>query len=180
MGESAAWKIRLTRELSGAERLAVLGIGNVLKGDDAVGVRTVEILRRSLGPRPGPKILLLAAHEAPENFTGKIRAFRPAATLLIDAVSFGFPPGTVSVIDASSLPDDDISTHRISLSALSGFLGATVGCRVLMIGIEPQEFTGGQPLTPAVEKAALAIARHLARLAGRRLRSSSASKHKYS
>ncbi len=49
MRKPAAWKARLARELGRPERLAVLGVGNVAKGDDAAGVRAAEALARRTG-----------------------------------------------------------------------------------------------------------------------------------
>ena len=180
MRKSVAWKTRLTKEMGRVEKLAVLGVGNVLKGDDAVGVRTIEALRTLVGPQPCPKLLLLAAYEVPENYTGKIRDFQPTHTLIIDAVSASWPAGTVFVVDPRDLPDADISTHRTSLSVLARFLETTMRCRVLMLGVEPEEFLSGRGLTPAVQDAAEAISRYLAGFVRRRLRSSSASERRYS
>ncbi len=82
--------------------------------------------------------------EAPENFTGAVRAFAPSHVLVLDAASAGFPPGTVFPVDPSAVPDEDVSTHRTPLSTLADYLERTVGCRVLVLGIEPKAFSPGR------------------------------------
>jgi len=180
MSKPRAWKARLARELGRPEKLAVLGVGNVSKGDDAAGVRAAERLAGLVAATPRPRLKVFVAGEAPENFTGAVRAFGPSHVLVVDAAAAGFKPGTVFQIAAAAIPDDGISTHRTPLSRLAAYLEKTAACRVLILGIEPESFAPGAPLRPAVRKAAGEIAEYLAGFARRRLRSSSASKHRCS
>jgi len=167
-----AWKAWLSRELGRAERLAVLGVGNVARGDDAAGVRAAEALARRTG---AARLAVFVTEEAPENFTGAVRAFAPSHVLVLDAASVGYPPGTVFPVAPLAVPDEDVSTHRTPLSTLAEYFERTVGCRVLVLGIEPKAFNPGAPLSAPVRRAVGEVASYLAGLAGRRLRSSSAS-----
>lgn len=180
MSKRMAWKARLARELGRPDKLAVLGVGNVDKGDDAAGVRTAEKLAGLLAATPCPRLKVFAAGEAPENFTGAVRAFGPSHVLVVDAAAAGFKPGTVFQVDAAAIPDDGVSTHRTPLSMLAAYLENTAACRVVILGVEPESFVPGAPLRPSVRKAAGEIAGYLAGFARRRLRSSSASKHRCS
>lgn len=175
-----AWKARLARELGRPEKLAVLGVGNVGKGDDAAGVRAAEKLAGLLAVTPCPRLKVFLTGEAPENFTGAVRAFGPSHVLVVDAAAAGFRPGTVFQIPAAAIPDDGISTHRTPLATLAAYLEKTAACRVVILGVEPESFVPGAPLSPSVRKAAGEIAEYLAGFARRRLRSSSASKHRCS
>ena len=56
-------------------RVAILGVGNEMKGDDGAGVRVVRELSQRMPATPG--VLLVDAGQAPENFTGPLRRFRP-------------------------------------------------------------------------------------------------------
>ena len=180
MNKRPTWKARLARQLGRPEKLAVLGVGNVSKGDDAAGVRAAEKLAGLVAGTPYPRLKVFVAGEAPENFTGAVRAFGPSHVLIIDAAADGFTPGTVFQVDPATIPDDGISTHRTPLATLAAYLEKTAACRVVILGIEPESFVPGTSLRPSVQKAAGEIAEYLAGFARRRLRSSSASKHRCS
>jgi hydrogenase 3 maturation protease len=146
------------------DRVAVIGIGNEMNGDDAVGVRVVRRLAARLGRRED--VLLIEAGTAPENFTGPLRRFQPALILLIDAASFDRPPGTTTMI---SWPDTDgfsASTHTLPPSVFCQYLVAELGCRVALIGIQPAGLDFGRPLSAPVAAAAGRLTRTLGRWLG--------------
>jgi hydrogenase 3 maturation protease len=180
MRKPEPWKARLAKELGQPERLAVLGVGNVSRGDDAAGVLCAEALVRLAAPSANPRLKVFVAHEAPENFTGAVRDFGPSHVLVIDAAAGGYPPGTIFPVDPAVIPDEDVSTHRAPLSTLAAYLERTVGCRVVILGIEPGAFETRAALSPGVQAAVESLSVWLAAFIGRRLRSSSASGHRYS
>ncbi|MEN6311708.1 MAG: hydrogenase maturation protease, partial [Acidobacteriota bacterium] len=116
MRKTMAWKARLARELGRPQKLAVLGVGNVSRGDDAAGVRAAEALARLVGAAAGRRLKIFVTHEAPENFTGAVRDYGASHVLVIDASAGGFPPGTIFVVDPASIANVDVSTHRTPLS----------------------------------------------------------------
>jgi len=59
----------------------VLGIGNPLRGDDAVGLRIIQNL---MGKVPDD-VLLLECEMVPENYLSKIEQFKPTHVLMVDA-----------------------------------------------------------------------------------------------
>jgi hydrogenase 3 maturation protease len=174
------WQKRLEKEFGRFERLAVLGVGNVAKGDDAAGVLCAQALAKLIDRRTAARLKIILAYDAPENFTGDIRKFQATHVLITDVAAAGFPPGTVFLFDPADIRDDDASTHRAPLSLLARYLEKTAGCSVLVLGIEPKSFEPGASLSlelaRAVEKAAVG----LAAFARRRVRSSSASRRRYS
>jgi len=180
MSKTVAWKARLAKELGRPEKLAVIGVGNVAKGDDAAGVRAAETLVRLVGPGARARLRIFVTHEVPENFTGAVRAFAPSHVLVIDTAAAGFKPGTVFVVDPAAISREEISTHRTPLSTLAAFLEETVGCRVVILGVEPEDFTAGASLRPSVQAAVGRVAGYLAGFVSRRLRSSSASRRRCS
>jgi len=180
MLKAMAWKRRLARALGRPEKLAVLGVGNVARGDDAAGVRVAEALTSLAGGGATPRFKVFVTDEAPENFTGPVREFAPTHVLIIDAVAAGFRPGAIFIVEPGAVPEEDVSTHRTPLSTLAGYLERTVGCRVVILGIEPAALAPGAPLSPAARRAIERVAASLARFASRRLRSSSASGRRYS
>lgn len=78
-------------------RNAVVGIGNELRGDDALGC---EVARRLLPiAQDHPDWLIIDAGPVPENFSGVLRRFAPQRIFLVDAALMGEPPGAIRLID---------------------------------------------------------------------------------
>jgi hydrogenase 3 maturation protease len=177
------WRGALSKELKKAVRLFVLGVGNRRKGDDAAGGLCVRLLSkqmvrrkrraddtpaesasslRATKKRPPRQLRVFDAGETPESATGLVREFGPTHVLVIDAAVGGHQPGTIFVIDKTNIRQDDISTHRIPLAHLVRYLEQSVGCRVILLGIEPQEVAWGKPMSAAVREAVSVLAAGLA------------------
>jgi len=135
--------------------VAVLGMGNVLLGDDAVGPTVVETLRvwyelpdevecADIGT-PG---LDLVPHMAGRR-----------AVILVDAVAAAGPPGTVRVWDreriASAAVTGRLSPHDPGLAeTLAALEFSGEAPEVLhVVGIVPAETGTGLGLSPAVREA---------------------------
>lgn len=143
-------------------RVAVLGIGNALNGDDGAGPAVVERLQTILPPRPD--LLLLDGGVAPENETGTLRRFAPDLVLLIDAAQMDAPPGTVRWIPREQIGGLSASTHSLPLSLLVTYLQAELGCTVVLVGIQPASNETGAPLSAPVRAAVETVAGALAGL----------------
>jgi len=139
---------------NGDRRVAVMGIGSPIRGDDAVGLLVVEELQR-FGLR---NILLVSAETVPESFTGKIRDFEPTHVLMIDAAHFGGDPGNTRMISKAAIGGSTISTHSIPLSVLINFIENTTRSRVALLGVQPKEMELGSEVTPDVREASRKIA----------------------
>ena len=167
------WRAALRREVRRSARVAVLGVGHPSRGDDAAGTL---VARRILAGRalPPERALVVAAGEAPESFTGVVRRFGPDLVVVVDAARGGRRPGRVFLFDERDIADEDLSSHRIPLSRLARYVRETMGCRVVLVGIEPAAVAPGPDgeLTPAVGRAVAGLAGLLARALA--VRSSSA------
>jgi hydrogenase maturation protease len=180
MSKRPAWKARLARELGRPEKLAVLGVGNLGKGDDGAGVRAAEGLLRRTGRTGRPGLAVFIAHEVPENFTGPVRRSGASVALVIDAAAAGHDPGTIFLVDPAAIPAEEVSSHRTPLSTLASYLTRTAKCRVVILGIEPRGFVEGAGLSGPVREAVKEVIRWLADYISGRVRSSSASERKCS
>jgi hydrogenase 3 maturation protease len=138
----------------GDRRVAVMGIGSSIRGDDAVGLLVVEELQR-FGLR---NILLVSAETVPESFTGKIRDFEPTHVLMVDAADFGGDPGDAKMIPKAAIGGSTISTHSMPLSVLIDFIEKTTESRVALLGVQPKEMELGSEVTPDVREASRKIA----------------------
>jgi len=117
------------------------------------GVRPGPASPEAGGKRASPAVQVLDGGAAPENATGIVRRFRPTHVLIIDAADGGRAPGEVFFIDEKKIADDDLTTHRVPLSRLVRYLEEDIGCRVMLVGIQPGELSEDAPMSPAVKAA---------------------------
>lgn len=158
------WRRRLRQEFQEAKRVAILGVGNKLKGDDAAGILCAEGLNRLMRGKIPARLKILLGREAPENQTGRIRKFNPDLVLILDAVLGSHKPGAVFLAEKSQIADETVSTHKVSLALVADYLEKSVGCRVLILGIQPQKIEFGAPASEPVKESAGKLAEYLAAL----------------
>ncbi len=143
----SSWKNDLKHALRNNPRVALLGIGNELNGDDAAGVLAARRLKRQALPDTW---LVIEAGVGPEAYTGVLRRFGPELVLLVDAAHMEEAPGTIQVVDCAAASGFGGSTHTQPPSTLAEFLAADLGCRVLLVGIQPGQVDFDMPVTVAV------------------------------
>ncbi len=142
------------------ERVAVVGIGNELNGDDAAGVLVARKLLEKIGKRETvegsrfPAFLAIEAGPAPEAFTGPLRRFRPDLVILVDAAELGLPPGAVQWLDWTAAEGMSASTHTLPPSLFAQYLVRELGCQVVLAGIQPKHLEFEREVSRAVKKAA--------------------------
>lgn len=164
--EPLAQKLATLRAaLNRVPRLALLGIGNELNGDDAAGVLVVRALHARLASRP--HLLLLEAGLAPEAFTAPLRRFAPDCVILVDAALLDEAPGTVALVDWQQTDGLSATTHTLPPSVLVQFIQHELGCPVELILIQPEDIEFDHPVTPAVQQAVDALTEELVRLLDR-------------
>lgn len=139
-------------------RVAVVGIGHELRGDDAAGVA----LARALQPVAHERLLVVEGGHAPENHTGPLRRFSPDLVLLVDAAQMNEAPGTVRWLAWEESVGLSASTHTLPPSMLAQYLVQEIGCEVVLVGIQPGQTGLERPLSPRVELAVTALAGALA------------------
>jgi hydrogenase maturation protease len=87
--------------------ILVLGIGNVLRGDDGIGIRVLEHLIRHHAPQPGVTFL--------DGGTLGFALVEPIAhaqgLILIDAAQMDAPPGTIQVFHGAAMNPFLLSPH---------------------------------------------------------------------
>ncbi len=147
------------------DRILVLGLGNDILTDDAVGLLVARAVAAQLGDDPA-----VTVHETTEMglaLLDEIADFD--ALILVDAVQTGrAPPGTIHACDIADLPQvTATSPHFIGVGetlALGRRLGLTMPQRVRVIAIEVADpYTlGTQPTARVREAVALAAERVVA------------------
>ncbi len=154
-----SWSGLLRQEIQPGVKVAVIGIGQILSGDDAAGVLVARKLREHI-PSTEERIIIDAGL-APENFTGLIRRMRPDLLIVVDAAQMGEEPGTVHLIPWHYADGIRVSTHTLPLRMICSYLTDQTGCEIALIGIQVGDAQFGHPPTRAVKTAAARVARKL-------------------
>ena len=135
-------------------KIAILGIGNRLRGDDAAG----SILAENLSLRG------MAAFDCgivPENFTGPLRRLSPHTLVIIDACSMGINPGEFRKVPLTEFTDaDSFNSHSPGVIELVRYLEEFIP-EIIFIGIEPGSTELDEGLSPEVNKAVIKLERIL-------------------
>jgi len=149
-----------------APKIAILGIGSELNGDDAAGVLVIRQLIDHLHSLSScsPNRCLFDCGTVPENFTGVLRQFMPDFVLIIDAGSFGKNPGSIVFTDFQDTDDLSFSTHSLPPSVFAGFLVKELGCELNLLLIQVNNIEFCHPIDPRVISAIETITEYLADL----------------
>jgi hydrogenase maturation protease len=141
--------------------VVVVGVGNELRGDDAVGLAVAARLR----VRAAEGVTVVECEQEP---TRLLDAWSGAdVAFVVDAAASGEPPGTIHRFDASTEPVPArvfrSSTHAFGVGdavELARALGRLPG-RIVVFGVEGGDFTAGAPLSAEVVAAVDLVVRQL-------------------
>jgi len=134
----------------------IVGIGNILKADDGAGPLVCERLKHE-------KVCadLIDAGTVPENYIQPIIKKAPKNLLVIDAIDFGAPPGTIRIFKPEQLKSHAISTHTLSPHLFVDMVCRDIKTDVFFIGIQPAQVQLGQSISPQVSQAIQRLCRVL-------------------
>ncbi len=132
-------------------RVLILGIGNTLLTDEAVGVRVVEALQDAYDLPPE-----VQAVDAGTSSMDMLDVIADVDLLVVlDALKAGKPLGTVVRLSGDEVPvffRKKLSPHQVGLSDVLASL-EFAGCRpkdIVVIGVEADNFELGLEMTPAI------------------------------
>jgi len=139
-----------------ADRIVVLGIGNVLWADEGFGVRAVQALQERW--TFAGHVSLVDGGTQGLYLIPQVHAARKL--LILDAVDYGLAPGTLRLVENDEVPRflgaKKMSLHQTGFQevlALAQLLGRYPE-QVLLIGCQPQELDDyGGSLRPAIKTA---------------------------
>jgi hydrogenase 3 maturation protease len=138
-------------------KIVVCGVGNRMRGDDAVGPMVIDNLRGKT------KAMLIDCGEAPESFLGKIEKAKPGMVIIVDAVQMDKSPGSVEPIDVKEITGAVMSSHNIPLTLFLEYIRNRMSCEIIFLGIQPKSTGLDADVSPecgeAVSKAAKIISR---------------------
>lgn len=135
-----------------AIKISLIGLGNLLLGDEGVGVHAVEALKKKYDfPE---EIRLLDGGTLGLDLLPLIEGMD--RVLFVDAVDLKEKPGTIAVIEGEGLPsllEPKLSLHHVGLTDLllaSSFLG-TRPAEIALVGIQPETLEIGLELSPTIQ-----------------------------
>jgi len=133
--------------------ILVLGVGNVLMGDDSIGVRVVEELERRFQIPEGVEVL----DGGTSGFELLSHISNREYLIIIDAIKSGMPPGTVVRVEGEDVPArfmTRISPHQLGLSDVlaAATVNGELPKQMVLFGIEPKRVELGFTLSDEVKE----------------------------
>ena len=126
------------------KKILFIGIGNILKMDDGVGV----YISRKVKNRDS--VSSLTVETSIENYIGKITSLNPDILVLIDCVDIKSAAGTHKLLSLNQIQDLTFNTHNISLRRLSDFFPMPV----YILAIQPWKIDFGENISYLVKNVA--------------------------
>ena len=127
-------------------KVVIVGVGNVLRGDDGLGPVFVEGLKGKVA------VPCINAGNAFENYLGVIIRKRPETVLLVDAVHLDTKPGDFAIVDPGRIEHGGLSTHDASPSLFLNFLVEEIKCNVFLLGVQPERIALGTGISETVRE----------------------------
>lgn len=151
MGNHKSSAREIIERLAG-KRFGVVGIGNVLKGNDGAGPEVIALLQGRIS------LPIVDTSEVPENYGGWVVKEVLESVVFVDAVEFGGEPGEFRIISLKKLMVAASSTHRFSLHYMIRYLEEDWGRDAILAGIQPKGLTLGEGLSAEAAAGVRALA----------------------
>lgn len=132
------------------DKIVFVGLGNDARGDDAAGLLFSNMLKTKSAFKNSKFII---AGKSPENYLQEILAYNPETVVFVDAANWGGNPGEISILDADTIANIDISTHTFSIKMVEEFLSLNNKIDFYYIGIQPENIELGKKMSLQVSQA---------------------------
>jgi len=129
----------------------LLGIGNELNGDDAIGCKAAERISSK-------EWFGINAETVPENFIATIKRKLPQVLVVVDAAEMKLNAGEIRRFEPKQANSVFYSTHSLPVSQLCEQLVGSVG-EIVLIGVQPKGFEQFAELSSEAIKAVEEIIR---------------------
>jgi hydrogenase 3 maturation protease len=149
MGTNRLKHLSLSQELDAKlkGKVAVLGVGNILRSDDGFGELLAERLRNKID------LKVFAGGSAPENYLGVIMRQNPQTVLVVDAVDFGGSVGEAKIFELKELNSKSFfCTHNHTLDFLCNFLKSNIQVDLYLLAVQPKNLKLGDAVSPQVQE----------------------------
>jgi hydrogenase 3 maturation protease len=148
-------QILLKKKLLNARRVAILGIGSDLRGDDVAGLLAAEQIEKAIKSNPpAVEISVFIGGTAPENLTGQIKQYQPTHLIVIDAAQLNKEAGHIEIMEPETIGGATFCTHSLPLNVIISYLLESFKFEVIIIGIQPKSLTFGAKPSKEIRQAA--------------------------
>ncbi len=132
--------------------ICVIGLGNLLMQDDAVGIRTIEAMEKLY--RFQPHIDLIDGGTAGLDLLPVMDLYE--RVIFVDAVDAGESPGEIVLMEGNELPSflsAQGSVHHVGLADLlfAAKISDTLPSEIYLVGIQPKSIDIGIELTDVLQ-----------------------------
>ncbi|MDD5449765.1 MAG: hydrogenase 3 maturation endopeptidase HyCI [Candidatus Omnitrophica bacterium] len=128
-------------------RIVLVGMGNILRGDDAFGSLLAKRLEKTV------PFKVLDAGTVPENFFGAVIKESPDTVLIVDAVDFGGRPGEFRFLHGDEVKASNLfATHNMSMGLLFSFIRENTKANVYLLAVQPAEIHFGEGMGPDLNR----------------------------
>jgi hydrogenase maturation protease len=156
------WTEGLSRCLrASAARKHLLGVGNPIGRDDAVGLRIVSMLRRKYGSRPRGDVLIHPPLVHQERLLSRLGG-EGGALVIFDAVECNMVPGEILCARLSETNFGFFATHNLPMRLMPGVASSMASAWV--VGVQPEEMGVGEELSETVRRSAEEIVEAVGRV----------------
>jgi hydrogenase 3 maturation protease len=145
---------KLVGFLKDATIVVVIGMGNELRADDAVGLHIVRLLR----PFTNDRLKVFEGQMTPEVYIGPACASHPTHVLIVDAAELGKKPGAWKILSSDSVEQGLFTTHSIPAVEVAAEIQRRCGAIVVFLGIQPKSRDISLSLSSECQQAAEDIA----------------------
>ena len=127
-------------------KVAIVAIGNILRGDDGLGSKLIELLKIK-----NVKAHLFDCGTAPENYIFPILSTSCDTVILIDAADLGSSPGDIKTFDLSQIANVSFSTHNPSPRLFTDLLmTGRDNLNIFIVSVQPKTTKLGDGLSKEV------------------------------
>ena len=140
-------------------KAVVVGIGNVLRGDDGLGPCLVQRLAGKLD------IPCFNAESSLDRYVGRIARESPDRVVFVDATHLGKEPGSFEVLPAESVAETRTSTHDSTPRSAAEMLGQMIDGEMYLLGVQPENVQIGEGLSRRIARTVRRLERRITRAA---------------
>jgi hydrogenase 3 maturation protease len=144
-----SFEAEIKKFIAGAEKIAILGIGNDLRSDDGIGPYIVNTIKFD-----NPNVMIENVGSVPEAFSRPLAEFGAKRIIMVDAADMQKAPGHIELVTKNRIGGISISTHSMPLSFLMMYLEQETGGESILLGVQPKSIEFGEGLNPEIQEVA--------------------------
>lgn len=134
--------------------VAVVGLGNIIRGDDGLGPKLIELLKARK-----VNAALFDCGTVPENYIFPILSTSCETVILVDAADLGIPPGEARVFGLDEIANVSFSTHNPSPRLFTDLLRTgKENMNIFIVSVQPKSMALGEGLSGEVLEGLAALA----------------------